>query len=65
VGVPVAVVGLITQPDHAEAILQAEQADLILLGREYLRNVEFPQQAARALGVPDAAYWPDQYLRAK
>lgn len=65
VGVPVAVVGLITQPDHAEAILQAGQADLILLGREYLRNVEFPQQAARALGVPDAAYWPDQYLRAK
>lgn len=65
VAMPVAVVGLITQPEHAEQILQAGQADLILLGRELLRNPEFPQQAAKALGVPDAAYWPDQYLRAK
>ncbi|MSQ09571.1 MAG: NADH:flavin oxidoreductase/NADH oxidase [Dehalococcoidia bacterium] len=65
VAMPVAVVGLITQPEHAEQILQARQADLILLGRELLRNPAFPQQAATALSVPDAAYWPDQYLRAK
>jgi len=65
VAMPVAVVGLITDAEHAERILQAGQADLILLGRELLRNAEFPQQAARALGVTDAAYWPDQYLRAK
>ena len=61
-GLPVAAVGLITQAFQAEAILSEGQADLVLLGREVLRNPYWPLQAAQALGEP-AAY-PLQYLRA-
>ena len=60
--IPTAAVGLITDPDQAEGILQAGQADLILLAREELRDPYWPLHAAEALGqkVP----WPAQYLRA-
>lgn len=61
-GLPVAAVGLITDPAEANAILERGEADLILLGRELLRNPYWPQQAAAALGEP--ASWPAQYLRA-
>lgn len=63
-GVATAAVGLITEPEHAEATLQDGSADLILLGRELLRQPHWALQAAEALGV-DVAYWPLQYLRAK
>jgi 2,4-dienoyl-CoA reductase-like NADH-dependent reductase (Old Yellow Enzyme family) len=56
-------VGLITSSFQAEAILQEEKADLILLGRELLRNPYFPLNAARELASDTK--WPDQYLRAK
>lgn len=56
-------VGLITGADQAEEILQKKQADLILLGREYLRNPYFPLEAAKKLGVEIS--WPSQYERAK
>jgi 2,4-dienoyl-CoA reductase-like NADH-dependent reductase (Old Yellow Enzyme family) len=62
-GIMTSAVGLITSTDQAETILQKGQADLILLGRELLRNPYFPLHAARALG--DDIKWPDQYLRAK
>lgn len=46
-------VGLITEPGHAEEILQQGQADMIALAREMLWNPHWPAHAARELGVPD------------
>lgn len=56
-------VGLITTAEEAEEIIVTEQADLIFLAREMLRNPYFPQEAAKTLGVDLA--WPPQYGRAK
>lgn len=56
-------VGLITDADQAEEILQKKQADLIFLGRELLRNPYFPLEAAKKLGAE--INWPSQYERAK
>lgn len=64
-GMPTAAVGLITTAEQAEEVLQAGKADLIFMGRELLRDPQFPLHAAKALGVPDAGAWPAQYLRAK
>lgn len=61
--VPTAAVGLITQAEEAEQILGEEEADLVLLGRELLRQPYWPLQAARKLGVE--VQWPRQYERAK
>src|SRR5690606_25299622 len=61
-GVPSAAVGLITTPPQAEAVVAEGRADVVLLGREALRDPHFPLRAARELGVP--APWPPQYLRA-
>lgn len=61
-GLPVAAVGLITDAAQAESIVADEQADLVLVGREILKNPYWPLHAAQALGVPAA--WPNQYLRA-
>lgn len=55
-------VGLITEPRQAEAILQADQADVVLLAREMLRDPYFPMHAARELGATPSV--PKQYLRA-
>jgi len=55
-------VGRITEPSQAEAILAAGEADLILLGRELLRDPYWAMHAAKALGAP--ALWPGQYARA-
>ncbi|MBE0674651.1 MAG: NADH:flavin oxidoreductase/NADH oxidase [Bacteroidales bacterium] len=62
-GVMTGAVGLITSSEQAEEILREEKADLILMGRELLRNPYFPQQAAKVLG--EEIEWPDQYSRAK
>ena len=56
-------VGLITEPKQAEAILEEGSADLILIGRESLREPYFPLKAAASLG--DEIDWPVQYIRAK
>ncbi|REJ35920.1 MAG: oxidoreductase [Bacillota bacterium] len=64
VGIATGVVGLITDPEQANGILAAGQADLILLGRVLLREPYWPLRAAAALGV-DTGLWPPQYLRAK
>lgn len=61
-GLPTAAVGLITAPAQADHIVRTGQADLVLLGREVLRNPYWPLEAARALGR--TAVWPNQYLRA-
>ncbi|AGJ53358.1 NADH:flavin oxidoreductase/NADH oxidase [Streptomyces sp. FT05W] len=49
-GLPVAAVGLITDPVQAEKILADGSADAVLLGRELLRDPYFARNAARALG---------------
>ena len=61
-GVPTAAVGLITAPAQADHIVRSGQADLVLLGREVLRDPYWPLHAAAALGQTTA--WPAQYLRA-
>jgi len=61
-GLMTATVGLISDPLHAEEIIASGKADLVLLGRELLRNPTWPIQAARQLGFP--APIPPQYLRA-
>lgn len=50
-GIPTGAVGLITEPEQAQAIVQRGEADLILLGRELLRNPYWPLQAREELGA--------------
>ena len=58
-------VGLITEPRHAEAILQNGEADLIALARELMYNPNWPVHAAKTLGLagyldllpPAYAWW--------
>ena len=59
---PSAAVGLITAAAQADHIVRSGQADLVLLGRETLRDPYWPRHAAQALGQP--VDWPNQYLRA-
>lgn len=63
VGLKTGAVGLITEPAQAEAILVAGDADLILMGRELLRDPNFPLRAADELY--EEVKWPVQYVRAK
>ena len=63
-GIPTGAVGIIVSAEQAEAILNNEQADLIFLARELLRDPHFPLRAARELGYDDMQ-WPVQYERAK
>jgi 2,4-dienoyl-CoA reductase-like NADH-dependent reductase (Old Yellow Enzyme family) len=58
-----AAVGLITSPAQAETVVRSGQADMVLLGRELLRDPSFPLRAARELSQEGP--WPRQYLRAK
>jgi 2,4-dienoyl-CoA reductase-like NADH-dependent reductase (Old Yellow Enzyme family) len=62
-GVPTGAVGLITEPAQADAIVREGRADVVLLGREMLREPHWPLRAAKALGAETE--WPKQYLRAK
>lgn len=62
-GIATGAVGLITGAAQAERILQDDQADLVFLAREMLRDPYWPLHAARELGVD--VPWPNQYVRAK
>jgi 2,4-dienoyl-CoA reductase-like NADH-dependent reductase (Old Yellow Enzyme family) len=62
-GMATGAVGLITSPEQADHVVRSGQADLVLLGRELLRDPQFPLRAARALGQEGP--WPRQYLRAR
>ena len=60
VGMPTVAVGLITEAEQAEAILQAGDADLIALARAFLYQPRWGWQAAAALGgqvSAHPAYW--------
>ncbi|QIQ06196.1 NADH:flavin oxidoreductase/NADH oxidase [Streptomyces liangshanensis] len=59
---PVAAVGLITDPEQAEKIVANGEADAVLLGRELLRDPYWARRAARELG--GAVHTPPQYARA-
>ena len=62
-GIMTGAVGLITSPEQADQIIRSGQADIILMGRELLRNPYWPQKAAKKLGFDIEI--PKQYLRAK
>jgi 2,4-dienoyl-CoA reductase-like NADH-dependent reductase (Old Yellow Enzyme family) len=57
-----AALGMITSATQAEHIVNAGQADAVVIARELLRDPYFPLRAARELGQPVS--WPVQYLRA-
>lgn len=56
-------VGLITEAEQAEAILQEGQADALLVARAAMRNPYFALAVADKLGVD--VEWPSQLERAK
>jgi len=62
-GILTGAVGLITQVQQAEDILENNRADLILIARASLRDPYFALHAARVL--EDDIVWPLQYQRAK
>lgn len=62
-GILTGAVGFITEAQQAEEIISKEQADLILIARQSLRDPYFPLHSAHSLG--DDIEWPIQYLRAK
>jgi 2,4-dienoyl-CoA reductase-like NADH-dependent reductase (Old Yellow Enzyme family) len=62
-GLPVAAVGLISEPAQAEQVLADGDADAVLLARALLREPSWPQRAATELGAD--TYWAPQYLRGK
>lgn len=62
VGLPTIAVGLITEPEQAEAILADGQADAVALARGMLYDPRWPWHAAAKLGAQVEA--PKQYWRA-
>ena len=62
-GLPTIAVGLITEPEQAEAILSEGRADAIALARGLLYNPRWPWHAAAALGASVDA--PPQYWRSQ
>nr|WP_246623327.1 NADH:flavin oxidoreductase/NADH oxidase [Sphingomonas colocasiae] len=63
VSMPVVAVGLITDPEQAEAIVATGDADMIALARTILYDPRWPWHAAAALGGQVTA--PNQYLRSQ
>jgi 2,4-dienoyl-CoA reductase-like NADH-dependent reductase (Old Yellow Enzyme family) len=61
-GIATGTVGMITDAIQAETVLNTEQADIVLLAREMLRDPYWPRRAASALGVTLKP--PVQYQRA-
>ncbi|MGI4845970.1 MAG: NADH:flavin oxidoreductase/NADH oxidase [Janthinobacterium lividum] len=62
-GMPTIGVGLITEAQHAESILQQGQADLIGLARAMLYDPRWPWHAAAQLG--EQVFAPPQYWRSQ
>jgi 2,4-dienoyl-CoA reductase-like NADH-dependent reductase (Old Yellow Enzyme family) len=61
-GILTGAVGMITNAGQADAILNGDKADVVILAREFLRQPYWPLAIARDLGFP--VTWPVQYLRA-
>jgi 2,4-dienoyl-CoA reductase-like NADH-dependent reductase (Old Yellow Enzyme family) len=62
-GVLTGAVGMITDAMQADQIIRNNEADLIIMAREFLRDPYWPLHAARE--VHQEIEWPKQYLRAK
>jgi 2,4-dienoyl-CoA reductase-like NADH-dependent reductase (Old Yellow Enzyme family) len=62
-GLPTIAVGLITEPEHAEAIISSGKADMVALARGMLYDPRWPWHAAAKLGAQVDA--PKQYLRSQ
>ncbi|MGO4574316.1 NADH:flavin oxidoreductase/NADH oxidase [Microvirga sp. 2TAF3] len=62
-GLPTIAVGLITEPEQAEAIIVNGEADAVSLGRAMLYNPRWPWHAAASLGAQVRA--PKQYWRSQ
>ena len=63
VGLPTIAVGLITEPEQAEAIIAKGQADAVGLARAILYDPHWPWHAAARLGAQVSA--PPQYWRSQ
>lgn len=63
-GMPTGAVGVITDAEQAQQVLDDGSADVVLVGRAALREPSWPLRAAHELGIPwrDADY-PVQYSR--
>ncbi len=61
-GILTGAVGMITEPHQADEIIRNEEADLVLLAREFLRDPYWPLHAASVLGKKPSP--PVQYARA-
>jgi 2,4-dienoyl-CoA reductase-like NADH-dependent reductase (Old Yellow Enzyme family) len=62
-GIPTAAVGIITKPEQADDIIADGKADVVLLGREMLRDPYWPIHAAQALDRLSSVEIPVQYAR--
>ena len=62
-GILTGAVGLITTTEQAEQIIKSQQADLVILARQLLRDPYFALHAAAESGKDIT--WPIQYERAK
>ena len=62
-GMPTIAVGLITEPEQAESIIAAGEADAVSLARAMLYDPRWPWHAAAKLGAHVAA--PKQYWRSQ
>jgi 2,4-dienoyl-CoA reductase-like NADH-dependent reductase (Old Yellow Enzyme family) len=63
-GVMTAAVGLIADPLQADSILTNGRADLVLIGREFMRDPYWPIHAAAVLGEDVGKLVPAQYREA-
>ena len=63
VGLPTIAVGLITEPEQAEAIIANGEADAVSLARAILYDPRWPWHAAATLGAQVVA--PEQYWRSQ
>ena len=58
---PVMAVGGITDPHQAQALVTSDTADIVLLGREMMRNPHWPFDAAKALKAETRHVLAEQY----
>jgi 2,4-dienoyl-CoA reductase-like NADH-dependent reductase (Old Yellow Enzyme family) len=56
VGIPTATTWYIRDPRQADALIREGKVDLVMLGRALLENPHWPYDAARSLGVDEAAW---------
>jgi len=63
VGIPTTGVGLITEPEQAQRLVESGEVDAVFLARAMLRNPRWPLYAAEKLGVK--IDWPIQLERGR